>query len=415
VGHPADADRHSLAERVLSLTGRSRNRYWVIDVVLTAAWLGVGVLHLLVPDWGLWEDTAGTVYRSPGVLAWLLTFAMCLPILWGRRHPVAAFTVSWSALLALVVSDHLVGLMPFVEWILIYGVGAYSTRRRSVGVLGFMILGLVAASASDYQGFNSADVVRNVLVLTACLQFGRFAAASRRNARTKVELAEQRALLAAQQAQHAVVEERLSLAQELHDIVAHSISIITVQASMGSAAFDTQPHQTRRALANIERTSRDTLAELRGLLGVLRRDDGSRGARNPAPSLRDVPALVANVESAGIAATVVSNGPLALPAGVDAFAYRIVQEALTNVIKHAHATKVTIEIADSGAVASVRVRDDGRGHSYQTSTGGNGIIGMRERVATFGGTLNAGPAPGGGFEVHATLPYGSSIPTEVSA
>jgi signal transduction histidine kinase len=215
----------------------------------------------------------------------------------------------------------------------------------------------------------------------------------------------------AQRAHTAVVEERLRLAQELHDIVAHSMSVISVQAAMGSAAFDDQPSQTRRALDNIERTSRETLAELRGLLGVLRRDDdGRRVELVPAPTLSDVHQLAANLETAGVATEVVTEGPLALPLGADAFAYRIVQEALTNVLKHAHATKVSVEIHDDAGQLTLRIRDDGRGRDGgPTEPDGHGIIGMRERVAAFGGTLRAGSAAGGGFEVCATIPYATNV------
>ena len=403
-------------QRAWSLVGRSQNRHWIVDLALTLAWLIVGLLHLLLPDAPLWDDPPGLVYMSPGVIGWVLMIVMCLPILWGRRYPVLAFVVSWSALIGLVESDRLVGLMPFVEWILIYGVGAYSTRRRSIGVLVYMIGGLGATWLTDYPGFDGSAVVRNILMLTACLQFGRFAAASRRNALTKIELADQRAIVATHQAHTAVVEERLRLAQELHDIVAHSMSVISVQASMGSAAFDTQPHQTRRALANIEQTSRDTLTELRGLLGVLRLDDGSRNKLAPAPTLRDIRALANQLEAAGVATTVLEDdNRLVLPAGVDAFGYRIVQEAVTNVLKHAHATKVTIEVHTTTAAVSLSVRDDGRGHTFRTGVAGHGIIGMKERVATFGGTLTVGPVPGGGFEVAACLPFGTPGPSDMSA
>lgn len=408
---PPGANR--LARWTSALVGATSNRFWVTDTVLTVAWSTVGVLHLLIPDASLWEDS-GNTYRAPGAIGWVLTAALCLPILWGRRFPTSAFFVSWSALFTLVATDRLVGLLPFVEWILIYGVGAYATRRRSAAVFAYMVVGLVGARLSDYAGFDWSSVIRNILMLTACWMFGRFAAASKRNARTKVELAEQRAIVSAQRAHTAVVEERLRLAQELHDIVAHSMSVISVQASMGSAAFDTQPNQTRRALANIERTSGQTLTELRGLLGVLRQDDGSRSTLTPAPSLRGVRALANSLEAAGITTTVVEDGPPALPAGVDAFGYRIVQEAVTNVLKHAHATKVTIEVHKTASAVSLRVRDDGRGHTFQPSNGGHGIVGMKERVATFGGTLTVGPVSGGGFEVLARLPYAADV-TEVPA
>jgi signal transduction histidine kinase len=127
-------------------------------------------------------------------------------------------------------------------------------------------------------------------------------------------------------------------------------------------------------------------------------------------TLRDIKTLTDNVEAAGVTTTLITNGSFLLPAGIDAFGYRIVQEALTNVLKHANATTVVIELCDSGSALTLRVHDNGRGHgSMSTAAGGQGIVGMRERVATFGGTLSAEPVATAGFEVIATLPYRSLI------
>ena len=384
-----------------------RRRVSGFDVLLTTAWFAVGSLQILFPQGGLWEDAGAGSYRAADVGAWLMTSAVCAPLVVRRRFPTSAFLVGIAALAAMVLADHLVGLLPFVCWILIYSVGARATTRECAGAFVATIAVLWLTWYSDYPGFDGNSATRNVAFFGACLIAGRFVASNRRSAATLIELAEQRSVVSAQSARSAVVEERLRLAQELHDIVAHSMSVISVQAAMGSAAFDTQPHQTRRALANIERTSSETLRELRGLVGVLRHDDGTRAALAPSPSLRDVDTLIANVEAAGVAGTLVTDGPLVLPAGVDAFAFRIVQEALTNVLKHADATAVVVELHDSGSAVTVRVSDDGRPRpaSPPSATGGHGIVGMRERVATFGGTLQVGPAESGGFAVTAHLPY----------
>ena len=237
------------------------------------------------------------------------------------------------------------------------------------------VFGLLVAWATDYPFFDATAVARNLVLMGGCLGLGLVAGATKRNAGMRVELAEQRTLVASERAHASVIEERLRLARELHDIVALSMSVINVQASMGSAAFDAQPEHTRQALANIEQTSRDTLTELRGLLGVLRREDGSRAEVRPAPSLRDVGALAAHLESVGVAVTIEADGLLELPAVADAFAYRIVQEALT---------------------PECRSGDRTIGH---------GLVGMRERAVAFGGTVEAGPSVGGGFRVHATVPH----------
>ncbi len=386
-------------------------------MLLATAWLVVGLLQIFLPRAGLWEDIGVGSYRPANVGTWIVTLVLCATLAVRRRVPTVAFCVGVAALTAMVLADYLLGLLPFICWILIYTVGTRASSRQCVVAFAVTVGALWLTWYSDYPGFDGNSVARNIGFFGVSLLAGRFVATSRRSSAALVEMAEQRSVMATQRAHSAVVEERLRLAQELHDIVAHSMSVISVQAAMGSAAFDTQPHQTRRALANIERTSSDTLRELRGLVGVLRQDDGTRAALSPAPSLREVGILTGNVEAAGVVTTLVTDGPLLLPAGVDAFGYRIVQEALTNVLKHAGASKVDIEIHDSGSAVSLLVRDNGGGASAPTSgeSEGHGIVGMRERVATFGGTLHAGPAPGGGFEVAATLPYLSLLDSPAPA
>jgi signal transduction histidine kinase len=194
-------------------------------------------------------------------------------------------------------------------------------------------------------------------------------------------------------------EQRLTLAQELHDVLAHNISLINVQASVALHLIDEQPDQARPALTTIKAASRDALHELRTALDLLRR--GEEAARAPAPRLADLETLVAGVRAGGLQVQLQHDDPVApLPAAVELAAYRIVQEALTNVTRHAHAHAVSIRLAYEDGV-TLEVADDGRGGSVAA---GNGIAGMRERAAALGGTVEAGPRPGGGFRVAAHLP-----------
>jgi signal transduction histidine kinase len=202
----------------------------------------------------------------------------------------------------------------------------------------------------------------------------------------------------------AAADERLRIAQELHDIVAHSLGVIAVQAGVGMHVVDTDAAEARRALENISRTSRSSLAEIRRLLGVLRNADGTP-AYTPAPGLADLPRLTREVADAGLPVDVSVDGDLnRVPAGVGLAAYRIVQEALTNTLRHAQANRARVHLDSTSGVLLIEVTDDGRS-ANGAAPGGHGLVGMRERVAVYGGSLDAGPARGGGFRVAARLPY----------
>jgi signal transduction histidine kinase len=212
-----------------------------------------------------------------------------------------------------------------------------------------------------------------------------------------------------------VVEERLRLARELHDVVAHAISVIAVQSGVGAHVAKTQPEEAAKALAAIEVTSRAALIELRRLLGVLRQEGEPEGSLAPVPGLADLDALLAEVAKAGLGVRLrVEGTPSPLPAGVDLSAYRIVQEALTNVVKHAGPARAQVVVGYRDHDVTVEVTDDGRGVTAPTGDGrarvGHGLIGMRERVQVFGGDLEAGPRPGGGFRVAARLPLAADQP-----
>jgi signal transduction histidine kinase len=249
----------------------------------------------------------------------------------------------------------------------------------------------------------------NLGVLAAAWVLGRFAHnyrayAARLEERT-AELEQAREELA----RRAVADERLRLARELHDVVAHAMSVIAVQSGVGAHIATTQPNEARRSLAAIEATSRAALTELRRLLGVLRQEGEPEGDLAPVPGLADLDGLLAELGKAGLAVRLQVEGkPAPLPAGVDLSAYRIVQEALTNVVKHAGPARARVVVGYRDQDVTVEVTDDGRGTVTSGSDGragtGHGLIGMRERVAAFGGDLEVGPRPAGGFRVAARLP-----------
>ena len=231
--------------------------------------------------------------------------------------------------------------------------------------------------------------------------------------------ADERAEAERQSSARVLAEERLRIAQELHDVVAHSMSVIAVQAGVGVHVIDDQPDQARAALEAISATSRGTLAEMRRLLGVLRDSDGARSSA-PAPGLADLPRLVDDVRAAGVPALLHVDGTAGgVHAGIELSAYRVVQEALTNVIKHAgKPTRVDVTVRYLPGALVVEVIDDGRGLAARSGNGGageapadgsgHGLVGMRERVELWGGELSVGQAPGGGYRITARLPYGDA-------
>jgi len=207
--------------------------------------------------------------------------------------------------------------------------------------------------------------------------------------------------VAARQTEQAVAEERLRIARELHDIVAHSMSLIAVKAGIGNHVAEQRPEEAREALRVIEATSRSSMAEMRHLLGVLRSEvDGAE--RAPAPGPAEIPALVERARSAGSTVTLVMDGLDELPEGLGLSVYRIVQEALTNVVRHAPTARCEVILSVRDGTMRVEVVNDGP--RVTRGPGGHGLIGMRERVAVYGGTFEAGPRQAGGWQVSAVLP-----------
>jgi signal transduction histidine kinase len=208
-----------------------------------------------------------------------------------------------------------------------------------------------------------------------------------------------------QRAQLAVSDERSRIARELHDVVAHSVGVIVVQAEGARRVFDQDPERAREALDSIERTARTALADMRRSLGVLRRED-SRRALAPQPGISDLEGLIEQARAGGLAVELAVEGErVSLPQGIDLSAYRIVQEALTNVIKHAGAVRALVTVRYGDSELELEVADDGPGPPVGGADGsGLGIVGMRERVESHGGELHTGPGPQGGFVVRASLP-----------
>jgi signal transduction histidine kinase len=328
-----------------------------------------------------------------------------LPLALRRSRPVAVLAIT---LVAAIVGDLLfVGLQFPGPVIALYTVAAHCERRVSLAAAAATAVALVIPSFG--RGVSEPIfVVAMYAVFAAAWALGdglRSRRAYLAELETRAEHAEREQ---EERARRAVAEEQARIARELHDVVSHNVSVMVVQAAAGGDVFAKDPERAREALGSIESTGREALSELRRLLGVVRpAEENARPGFVPQPGLARLPELVEQVAGAGLEVELtVAGQPRELPAAMDLSAYRIVQEALTNTLKHARASKADVALRYGDASLELEVLDDGSGTGGGGS--GRGIIGMRERTALFGGELLAGPRPGGGFAVRATLPFGGS-------
>ena len=277
----------------------------------------------------------------------------------------------------------------------LYGLTVWTTPRRFVAGAAFVLISNLAAAAGPV-GTLQKSVPFAVVTLVVMLLVRRVVGDKERRA----QLAERERDLAAREA---VVEERARIARELHDAIAHDVSMMVVQAGAERRVLDGSADSTRDVLATIEQIGRGALTEMRRLVGMLRRDEGEPLA--PQPGLDDLPRLVAQVREAGLPVDLQVEGERReLPVGVELSAYRIVQEALTNALKHAGDARAAVRVRYGADSLELEIVDDGGGVPAPVSGGGHGLVGMRERVALYGGRLDAGRRPSGGFAVRVLLP-----------
>jgi signal transduction histidine kinase len=288
-----------------------------------------------------------------------------------------------------------------------YTAAAYARRWPALG-LALVLATEAVIYARIPEERAGGEVVFAVFVALGTWSVGDVVRQRLRRAERVVDAAQE--LVAEREAAHAaaLVDERARIAHELHDVIAHSVSVMGVQAGAARTMIDSDPDAARAALRSVEATARSAVDELRRLLAVLREPDTRVADRAPQPGLGQLPALVEKARSAGLPVEL-SCAPLPpLPAGVDLAAYRIVQEALTNAIKHAHAS-TTVRVAVANAHLHIEVRDHGPGcRGAGRDEPGHGLIGMQERAHLYGGTVRAGDHPDGGFLVAACLPTGAA-------
>ncbi|ANP55006.1 signal transduction histidine kinase [Streptomyces griseochromogenes] len=371
---------------------------WARDTSLTLLAAVVGVLSVLQSEY----------IRTWWVYA--LALGTAVPVLWRRRSPFACLLL----------------MAPFSEGISLWAHWAYP----QVPVAAIVLIYTVAERGADWQRWFTLAAVTVITVLSTYSPngaifswlplaggyiLGSTVRELRRSVRTQAERAAHLEREAAVRAARATVEERARIAREMHDILAHAVSLMVVQAEAGPVAVRTHPDRAIAAFDAIADSGRDAMAQLRRMLDVLK-EDGGAPERSPAPTLDDLPAVLDRVRASGIRCAFHTSGldGAEPPQDVAAAAYRIVQEALTNTVKHASASSVEVRVDRTESALEITVGDDGRGVPVPSShhgglwSGGRGLIGIRERAAACGGSATAGPGPGGrGFVVTACLPTDS--------
>jgi signal transduction histidine kinase len=388
-------------EQVIS--GWAKSHPMVIDA--TAAGL---VLFLVTADVANGGFEASQ--RPPDVLAYVLLVGQILPFVFRRRYPFAVMYVMVASLGLYWILGYPAG-SDASGLVAIYSGVAYGKNRprtwahAGVGIVAMtMTASLLAADFFiDEEGFTPLVVVAVAALHIAAAIFGEVVYQRRQRG---MRLEAQAALAEAEgetRARLAVVEERTRIAREMHDVVAHGMSVISVQASAAQEIARSDPDRTIDILGDIEATGREALTEMRRMLGVLRSSDDHAGALSPQPSLVDLNSAIAHCVEAGLPTELVITGDeQRLAPGLELAAFRITQEALTNILKHAGNSAVaTVAVDYRAAELELTITDTGRGAvSNLTSTGGgNGLMGMRERVDAYNGLFTHGPNPGGGYQV----------------
>ena len=379
------------------------------DRLTPAQWLAVdAAAAVLVALWVVFDLRLRHGFRFELPEAWFgaLGAAVTLPVAVRRIWPIPVLAVVTTAVAALTALGRAELDMDIMLGMAIYTVAVTSRRPVAVAALvgteTVLICGLIAASAGAH---GPADTAHSLLAAGALWFVGD---GVRERRRYLAACREQDARRQAENGRLAVREERVRIARELHDVVAHTLSVVTFQAGVGRKIGATRPAEALLALRAVEVTGRSALEELRRILGLLRDDDAEAPSLVPAPGVGDLGELARTVRAAGIPVALAVTGEVkALPPAASLTVYRIVQEALTNVVKHAPGAQATVRV-QAGRDGVLITVDNGRGTGAPASSppegARHGLVGMTERAAAFGGTLDAGPVAGGGFQVTAFLP-----------
>jgi signal transduction histidine kinase len=364
------------------------------------------------------RDAVGFDYREPDAAGLMLAVASVLPLWWRRRYPATVAGVVAVASTATGIAGYALVASTVAVGIAVYTAAVRAPLRRSLAAAV-----VAAACAAVYTAWLRSATPRpelldpltlsvSVLAFLGVWGIGRGVRGRRLYTAELEQRAERLERARAAEVRAALIEERGRIARELHDVVAHHVAVMTVQAAAARRTLDRDPAASAEAMASVEATGRSALAEMRRLVGVMRGPDDAAddATRSPTPGLADLPALVEQLGEAGLPVRLqVEGSPYPLPAGADLAAYRVVQEALTNTLKHAGPASAEVVLQWTPQRLVLDVADSGHGPRVRDAAGdedrpGHGLLGMRERLALYGGQVRTGPAPGGGFRVRAELP-----------
>ncbi|MEV5102832.1 sensor histidine kinase [Streptomyces massasporeus] len=361
------------------------------------------------------RDSVSWVLRTPDPLSLLLMTLGAAALVFRRRAPMAVLALTGTLSVIESVTGDPRAPVAMSAVIALYTVASTTDRPTTwrVGLLTMTVLTGAAMAAGPLPWYAQEN-----LGIFAWTGIGATAGDAVRSRRAFVQAIRERAERAErtreEEARRRVAEERLRIARDLHDVVAHHIALVNVQAGVAAHVMDKRPDQAKEALAHVREASRSALGELRATVGLLRQSGDPEAPTEPAPGLDRLDELTGTFRSAGLHVEVArADQGTTLPAAVDLAAYRIIQEALTNVQKHAGPqAKAEVSVVRVGPNIEITVLDDGSGENEtQDSGGGHGLLGMRERVGALRGTLTTGPRYGGGFRVHAILPLKNRTPT----
>lgn len=378
------------------LRALDEERPWLLDAVLAALLFAGAVVSAAV----------GTQSRTPDATYVALVASGAAPYALRRRAPLTVLVVASIPVLTVLALGYTSAVIGSGLFLAAYSVAAWADGRRTALAAGWVVVILVGLVLVKPEAMAFGELATNAAIFGGAIALGRGITERRRTVALLADRAELAERARVGEARRAVADERLRIAQELHDVIGHTLGVIALQAGVGAHVIDQDPAEAKACLISVSERSRSALAEVRRILGALRTGEGESYA--PPPGLDALGELATELTAAGLPVELRVEGAVDdIPAALGLTAYRVVQEALTNVVKHAGPARATVTVRQADDALLIEVADDGRGAPEGVTAGGHGQLGMGERVAVWGGTLTAGSSPEGGYRVTARLPYGT--------